>query len=60
MNLNGLLATEEDDPYRKTDRQIVDLAWFPTGGGKTEAYFGLIATIGFYRRLKYPEYLEFL
>ncbi len=34
------------------DREIVDLIWFPTGGGKTEAYFAVMAFYMFLQRLQ--------
>lgn len=44
--LSGIVEPESPD------RSVVDLLWFPTGGGKTEAYLGLIAFTVFLRRLR--------
>ena len=46
INLRSMFENDCDE------RNIVDLIWFPTGGGKTEAYLGLSAYTIFIRRLQ--------
>lgn len=48
QSLVGL--TQADHP----DRMICDLLWFPTGGGKTEAYLAIVAYVLGLRRLRRP------
>ena len=48
MNIVGI--DNPEDP----DRNTVDLLFFPTGGGKTEAYLGLAAFTIVLRRLRNP------
>jgi hypothetical protein len=57
MNIRGLTDTEPlaQVEQNERDRDIVDIIWFPTGGGKTEAYLALTAFTIFYRYLKYPD-----
>jgi hypothetical protein len=46
-----LLALESTCNSKSEHRETLDLLWFPTGGGKTEAYLALIAIGSWYRRL---------
>ena len=48
LNVGGL------SDGRSPEREIVDLLFFPTGGGKTEAYLGLAAFTIMLRRLRRP------
>jgi hypothetical protein len=48
MNLRSIAEPGCDD------REVVDLLFFPTGGGKTEAYLGLAAFTLVLRRLRNP------
>lgn len=48
LNMEGLADPLHDD------RAVVDLLFFPTGGGKTEAYLGLAAFAIAQRRLRNP------
>ena len=50
-----LLCLESVGNNSSDDRSIADLLWFPTGGGKTEAYLGLTAFALFLRRLRGKE-----
>ena len=54
LNLDGIFK-EEDDLNREKRNEYVDLVWFPTGGGKTEAYLGLIALTIINRRKLHKE-----
>jgi hypothetical protein len=53
LNITGI--TNHFDEFRK----YVDLLYFPTGGGKTEAYLGLMAFLIGYRRLTASEEKEY-
>lgn len=56
FQLAFLLTTLESAANPESDfRDTLDLIWFPTGGGKTEAYLGLVAFQIVLRRLRHPD-----
>lgn len=52
LSLPGLVRPRDPAGQPSPDRLTMDLLWFPTGGGKTEAYLGLVAFLLFHRRLR--------
>ena len=52
IHLSALRAREVEDPAYVAELDTADVLYFPTGGGKTEAYLGLIAIAMFYDRMR--------
>lgn len=52
IHVAALRAREQPDEDLLVELDTVDVLWFPTGGGKTEAYLGLIIMGLFYDRLR--------
>jgi hypothetical protein len=52
IQLASLRAREVDTPELLAELDRVDVLWFATGGGKTEAYLGLIICLLFYDRMR--------
>ncbi|PWJ57593.1 helicase-like protein [Dyadobacter jejuensis] len=53
LNIESIIKEDSDDRYN-----VVDLLWFPTGGGKTEAYLAITAFTIISRRITYGKYAD--
>jgi hypothetical protein len=49
-----LMTVASSTDATNEERELMDLLWFPTGGGKTEAYLALVAFVLFMRRFRNP------
>lgn len=48
----GIAALKPEHAEYMPDREMVDIIYFPTGGGKTEAYLGTLVFHAFFDRLR--------
>lgn len=52
MNVPDLAPREYPQDFSPSRLETVDVLWFPTGGGKTETYLGLVVFSAFFDRLR--------
>ena len=50
--ISGISALVQPDSSDVSEREMVDIIYFPTGGGKTEAYLGVLVFHCFFDRMR--------
>jgi hypothetical protein len=55
-NLASLATREHEKQLWRSELDYAEVLWFPTGGGKSDALFGVVATAMFYDRLRKKNY----